>query len=110
MSPEERERRRARMRAIWQKRRDEMRQKIKDGMKKAKEFRCTCDCACCKACPRCQNSLKGVSEIKSLQDFWLEFAQKYGTGLGYGGKIGQFLPFFAQDLQNFWTYGGRSIV
>jgi hypothetical protein len=98
------------MRGLWQERRDEMREKIKEGMRKAKEFRCTCDCACCKACPRCQKSLKRVSEIKSFDDFWLEFAQKYGGGLGYGGKIGQFLPFFAQDLQNFWTYGGGTMA
>jgi hypothetical protein len=98
------------MRAIWQKRREEMREKIKDGMKKSKEFKCTCDCACCLRCPICQKSLKGLSQIKSLQDFWLEFARKYGTGPGYGGKIGQFFPFFVQDPQNLWTFGGRSIA
>jgi hypothetical protein len=107
MSPEERERRRARMRAIWQKRRDEMREKIKDGMKKSKEFRCTCDCACCLRCPICQ---KSKSKIKSFESFWLEFARKYGTGLGYGGKFGQFFPFFIQNPQNIWTSGGRSIA
>jgi hypothetical protein len=55
-------------------------------------------------------SLKGVSKIKSFQNFWLEFTRKYGTGFGYGGKIGQFLPFFAHDPQNFWTFGGRSVA
>jgi hypothetical protein len=110
ITPEERERRRARMKAIWQKRRDEMREKIKEGMRKAKEFKCTCDCACCKACPTCQKSLKRLSGIKSLEDFWLEFARKYGTGLDYGGKFIQFLPFFAHDHQNLWTFGGRTIA
>jgi hypothetical protein len=110
ITPEERERRRASMRAIWQKRREEMREKIKEGMRKAKEFKCTCDCSCCKACPRCQKSLKGVSEIKSLENFWLEFARKYGTGLGYGGRFTQFLPFFVHDPQNLWSFGGRSVV
>jgi hypothetical protein len=45
-----------------------------------------------------------------LQDFWFEFARKYGTGLGYGGKIGQFSPFFAHDPQNLWTFSGRTIA
>jgi flagellar biosynthesis/type III secretory pathway M-ring protein FliF/YscJ len=110
ITPEERERRRAMMKAIWQKRREEMREKIKEGMRKAKEFRCTCDCACCKACPICQNSLKGLSKIKSFENFWLEFAQKYGSGLGYGGKFAQFLLFFAHDPQNIWTSGGRTVA
>jgi hypothetical protein len=55
-------------------------------------------------------SLKRVSGIKSFDDFWQEFAQKYGSWLGYGSKFGQFLLFFAHNLQNIWTSGGRSVT
>jgi hypothetical protein len=47
--------------------------------------------------------VKKLSEIKSFKNFRQKFAQKYGTGLGYGGKFTQFLPFSAQDPQNLWT-------
>jgi hypothetical protein len=61
-TPEERARRSARMKKLWQERREEMRQKIKDGTKKSKEFRCTCNCSCCLKCPICR---KSKIEIKS---------------------------------------------
>jgi hypothetical protein len=93
------------MKKLWQQKREEMRQKIKDGMKKSKEFKCTCYCACCLRCPICQQS---KSEIKSLQDFWLNFAQKYGAGLGYSGKFTQFWSFFIQNPQNIWNLGDHT--